>query len=143
MCQVMSYETEQILKGYICPYCKKKTRMVDSIRIYKKKSYGLVSMCIPCNAYVGVHKDTNIPLGRVAKNDLREARKYTHSYFDRIWKHGYMDRSDAYKWLSKELNTPFEFTHIAMFSKVTCEKVTKISRNLINHLNNLGIYGDK
>lgn len=143
MDEVMSYETEQILKGKICPYCKKETRIVDSIRVYKKKSYGLISMCVPCGAYVGVHKDTIIPLGRVAKKDLREVRKEAHGYFDRIWKNGYMDRTDSYKWLSEQLNTPFEFTHIAMFSKVTCMKVSKLSKNLINHLNSLGIYGEK
>lgn len=143
MYEVMSYQTEQILRGKICPYCKKETRIIDSIRVYKKKSYGLISMCVPCGAYVGVHKDTIIPLGRVAKKDLREARKETHSYFDRIWKNGYMDRTDSYKWMSEQLNIPFEFTHIAMFSKVTCMRVSKLSKNLINHLNSLGIYGEK
>lgn len=133
-----------ILYGKICPYCKRKPEYVDSEEIYGR-SYGMIYLCRRCDAYVGVHKGTSVALGRLANKELREAKKKAHNYFDGLWKAktqiGIMEnpqrsdrleiwknkcRSDAYQWLSKELNIEPKFTHIGMFDLDQCEKVVNI-----------------
>lgn len=48
-----------------CDYCGGPTEYVDSSVIYGR-SYGMIYLCRPCRAYVGVHRGTNKPLGRLA-----------------------------------------------------------------------------
>lgn len=72
--------------GYECPYCGGDTEYLDSSIIYGK-SYGMVYICRPCSAWVGVHhKTSRVALGRVADATLRKYKKLAHSYFDLLWK---------------------------------------------------------
>ena len=128
----------EIYTGKICPYCEAKTEYIDSSYIYNGKSYGMVYMCKPCDAYVGVHKGSDKALGRLADFDLREAKKRAHHYFDQIaktslineiWKKWIPDisnRKKAYKWLSKEMDLSEELCHIGMMNIEQCEKVISI-----------------
>jgi hypothetical protein len=117
-----------VLLGKVCPYCKSKTEYVDSERVYGK-SYGMIYMCVPCDAYVGVHYGTStLSKGSVAKKRLREWRKKAHEAFDPIafeQKKGW-SRRKAYYWLSQQMNLPYELTHIGMFSVKKCQEVIKI-----------------
>lgn len=47
---------QRILRGEICPYCGRETELVNADKIYSRKGLGMVMMCKPCNAYVGVHE---------------------------------------------------------------------------------------
>lgn len=128
--------TEQeklIYKGKICPYCKEPSQYVDSVIIYGR-SYGMIYLCKSCEAWVGVHAGTNKALGRLANKKLRELKKEAHSYFDRLWKfkNKIFRRSAAYKWLSEELGLDPHYTHIGMFSEITCKKVIELSKNKLN-----------
>lgn len=80
-----------ILNGKKCPYCDGMPVYVDSSLVYGR-SYGMIYLCHPCNAWVGVHKGTNKPLGRLANAELREAKKAAHEAFDKIWKSGSSSR---------------------------------------------------
>lgn len=120
----LSDKQKEMIKGKICPYCKAKTNYIDSIEVYGK-SYGMIYMCRPCDAYCGVHKGTDKALGRVANKELREKKKEAHKYFDVIWKEGRQSRSNAYKDLAKHLKIPTEYCHIGMFSIKTCNEVIK------------------
>jgi hypothetical protein len=56
----------------VCPYCG--AEAVDSAKIYKK-SFGLIylrSNYPICDAYVGTHKSTGLPLGAKANEKLRD-----------------------------------------------------------------------
>ena len=75
----------QILTGLICPYCGGETAYIDSCRVYGR-SYGMMYICRPCDAWVGVHKGTDKALGRLANKELREAKKEAHFWFDKIAK---------------------------------------------------------
>ncbi len=79
-----------------------------------------------CDSYVGTHDDGE-PLGRLANRKLRQHKKMAHEWFDKIWKHNYMDRGSAYKWLSNQLEIPDTHTHIGMFNVKTCKKVINVS----------------
>lgn len=118
-----------IMKGRICPYCQKKTK----VRRSEYDSNELVRICIPCDAYVSCHKGTPNALGRLANKGLRIRRIDAHEVFDSLWKRkakkGFTlteARKLAYEWLSKELELPRAETHIAMFGPTQCTKVIKL-----------------
>jgi len=119
--------------GEKCPYCSRDAKLVDSHVVYGT-SFGKIMYCQPCHAWVGVHKHSEVPLGRLAKYELREAKKLAHKHFDPLWrnKEVFQSRSSAYKWLSKALNIHPEFTHIGMFNVATCLEVVRLCEALVN-----------
>jgi zinc-finger-containing domain len=129
---------DKIFKGKVCPYCKQPSEFVNSRVIYGR-DYGMIYLCKPCGAYVGVHKNTNEALGRLANSDLRYWKKEAHAYFDLIWIHKFLTRSEAYSWLSTKLNLPAEYTHIGMFSVKTCKDVVYYSKQILNDLRRLDL----
>jgi hypothetical protein len=125
------------ITGKVCPYCDNATEYVDSIIVYRK-SYGMIYLCKPCDAYVGTHKNSNRALGRLADEDLRNWKKQAHAHFDPLWvrkmRKGFSKkdaRSLAYKWLSAEMGLPPEYTHIGMFDIEQCKKVIEICKPYI------------
>lgn len=128
-------EQKEILKGHICPYCHIQTEYKSSIEIYGV-DYGMIYICPKCRAYVGVHSGTNIAKGRLADANLRRCKIEAHRYFDRIYKSGMMKRTEAYKWLSEQLQIPQEYTHIGMFNPETCAKVVDVSKKLLQNESN-------
>lgn len=129
---------KQILAGKICPYCGQPTEFVDSVEIYGT-SYGMMYLCRPCGAHVGVHKGTDRALGRLATRGLRKLKHEAHEYFDKIWQLEYMKRTEAYAWLSDMLDLPPEYTHIGMFSEITCTRVIYFSKQLLNDFRRLDL----
>ena len=113
-----------------CPYCGSKAEYVDSAEIYGK-SYGMVYLCRPCDAYVGVHDGTDTPLGRLANRDLRRWRNRAHAAFDPLWQQSRYRRrrNDAYAWLAGKMGLTKEETHIAMFDVEQCKQVIQIMDN--------------
>jgi hypothetical protein len=141
---------QRIISGKICPYCFKEPEFVDSKVVYGR-SYGMIYYCKDCDAYVGVHKNTNQALGRLANKELREAKKNAHYYFDHLWakKMSLMlrkkknpskkevsavrriVRNQAYSWLSKMMKLPSKHTHIGMFTVERCNEVINICKPYI------------
>lgn len=112
-----------------CPYCGGKPIYTDSSIIYGR-SYGMIYLCKPCDAYVGVHKGTDVPLGRLANKELRLWKKKAHAAFDPLWKFKKITRSRAYETLSKELNISKKDAHIGMFDVDQCKRVVEIFSEL-------------
>lgn len=106
-----------------CGYCGKTSVMVSSLEFYGRDYGTNVYKCGECNAYVGTHKGTTIPLGTLANAELRELRRCCHSLIDPYWKSGKYKRTTIYKRMSKALNIPIQETHIGMFDKETCLKL--------------------
>lgn len=117
-----------ILAGGICPYCNKKPELVHSEVVYGPGvDYGMFWYCKTCVAYVGVHRGTDQPLGRLANKELRALKKEAHMYFDNLWKvllkpglTKNVARSEAYKWLSEVMKVPLPEAHIGMFDEDQC-----------------------
>lgn len=126
----------EIMRGFVCPYCKKQTKFVNSSVVYGK-SYGMIYYCAPCNAYCGVHKGSDISLGRLANSQLRFWKKEAHKYMDMLWKEEDMTRKEVYQVLSEYLNIPPEYCHIGMFSLKTCKEVVIWSKMMLNDLRRL------
>ena len=134
---------KEIYEGKICPYCCKHTEYIDSSFVYGK-SYGMIYICKPCDAYVGVHKGTDKSLGRLANKELRMAKKEAHFYFDKIAKTSLINeiwreyipnltnRQKAYLWLSKQMDIDRELCHIGMFTLPQCKKVVEICKPFVS-----------
>lgn len=132
-----------IYAGKLCPYCSRETVCVDSEEVYGK-SFGMVYLCRPCKAWVGVHKGTDNALGRIANAELRDYKKEAHFYFDQLWKEKMTSgltknkaRSKAYDWLSNELEIPKAQTHVGWFDIDMCKKVIEICKPYAIKLNNI------
>lgn len=125
---------DKIMQGLVCPYCNKPSKFVDSIIIYKARSYGMIYHCADCDAYCGVHKGTDKSLGRLANKELREAKKQAHYFFDMIWKEPLklIPRSEAYGYLSRWMSLPPELTHIGMFDVAQCKDVAEFAKQKLN-----------
>lgn len=121
------------MKTVICDYCGSKTQLVTGEKIYPHRPDLYSLSFYYCDnghdpAYVGCHKGTDKPLGRVADAELRQAKSEAHAAFDPLWKRsdGLGTRSSAYVWLAEQLGLPKHETHIGMFDVDTCRKVCKI-----------------
>lgn len=115
-----------------CPYCGNRAEYVDSAVVYGR-SYGMIYLCRNCMAYVGVHKGTDKPLGRLANAELRHWKKRAHAAFDPLWQRGCFRgrRSNAYAWLAQKMGLPIKQTHIGMFDVSECRRVIQIVNNAI------------
>ena len=130
--QQFSEKDLSIMKGEICPYCGAKPELIDSAEIYNGTSYGLMYICRPCDAYVSCHLGTNTPKGRLANAELRQLKIEAHEVFDIIWKQKYKrGRYQAYYWLSKQLQRPFDLTHIGMMDEETCRRTIAICKQYL------------
>lgn len=121
-------------KPTICRYCGSPVVFTSNAEIYGREyGTGKCYLCRNCRAFVGVHPGTNIPLGTLANNELREWRKQAHYWFDQIWKNPtrITTRYKAYEWLSNELGLPRAKTHIGMFEKEECKKTIMLSQERI------------
>jgi hypothetical protein len=109
--------------SYNCRYCRSAVELKTSKEHYGVDYGNNVYVCTGCGAYVGTYGRSTKPLGSLADEGLRAARKRAHSIFDLAWQRGHMTRSEAYKWLRQELELPAEKCHIGMFEEDLCEKV--------------------
>ena len=92
-----------------CPYCGKTSVLTSSREVYGGRNFGPIYLCkcVPGYAYVGCHKDTIKPLGRLADKELRYWKKEAHAAFDHLWKSKKMKRGHAYGWLAEQLGKSF------------------------------------
>lgn len=111
-----------------CNCCHdKKSGCIETIE--NKEIYGRnygdwpwVYRCKTCNAYVGMHPFTNIPLGTLANAPMRQARKACKAPFETLYKTGKMSRSEAYQRLADKLGIPKEECHFGWFDIKQCQK---------------------
>lgn len=121
------------MKEVFCPYCGKRAEFVDSAEVYHGRSYGMIYLCRPCDAYVGCHGNGkgDSPKGRLANAELRRWKIAAHDAFDPLWKCGPFRgrRNSAYAWLAEQMGLPKEKTHIGMFDVAECQQVIQICKN--------------
>lgn len=102
----------------VCPYCGAPVVFSSNAVIYGRQyGNGMCYKCTRCDAYVGVHSGTRIPLGRLANRELRKLKKECHALFDPVWQGGRLKRSLAYKRLAKLLGIPVRECHFGWFDK--------------------------
>lgn len=105
-----------------CPYCDGEVRLVSNDAIYGR-TYGdwpYVYLCKPCDAYVGLHPSTDLPLGTLANRELREARKRSKSLWQVISALKGRSRNDAYSWLADKMGIARQDCHFGHFNLDQC-----------------------
>lgn len=78
--------------------------------------------CTTCDATVGMHPFTNIPLGILADKALRAIKTQCKQPFERLWKTGRMARSRAYEELAAHLGIDAAACHFGWFDAAQCVK---------------------
>lgn len=127
-----------------CPYCGNKAEFHQSSAIvYGGRDFGPIYLCkcYPiCDSYVGCHKDSKKPLGRLADKNLRYWKKQAHAHFDPLWQEKKINkifkkfipdvtnRKKTYIWLSEQLGLELDRTHIGMFDVKTCKRVVELCK---------------
>jgi hypothetical protein len=122
-----------------CPYCGGAALLTDGTPVYGHDRFGPVWVCAnhpTCDAYVGCHKGTQRPLGRLADAELRAWKMRAHNALDPIWKRKVRNsgiprnqsRGLGYKWLARQLGIPAAECHIGMFDVELCRRAVDACR---------------
>jgi len=124
----------------LCPYDGARVELVPSTKIYGAgRDYGWMYACVnwpKCDSYVGCHRGTKRPLGRLSNKELREAKNAAHAVFDALWKRkvdregcsAKTARTSGYAWLADVLQIEPKKCHIGMFDLETCRRVVAVCR---------------
>lgn len=79
--------------------------------------------CENCSARVGLHKFTDIPLGTLADQELRNARQMSKVSFNLLLDVKFLgSRTAAYKWLAHKMGLPLSHCHFGFFTQEQCSK---------------------
>lgn len=116
-----------------CPYCNAETKLVTGDVIYPHRidlRDRQFYLCRPCDAYVGTHKGTTKPLGRLANAELRALKQEVHAVFDPLWRSGNRSRKEAYQWMAEQLGIPFSECHVGMMDVETCRRAIEVLREV-------------
>lgn len=115
-----------------CPHCGGPVEICLNSAIYGGRTYGeypWVLRCVgDCDAHVGFHPFTAIPLGTLATGPMRTARQAAKAEFNPTWQGGRMTRSQAYGRLAAAMRMPVSQCHIGWFTVEQCEQVIEICR---------------
>lgn len=125
-------------KPTACPYCKSKVKLVNNQEVYGR-SIGLwpfVYVCqSSCDAHVGVHADTDIPLGILANKELRAAKQVAKQSFHAMMYRCGMSRQAAYKWLAEKMGIPLSHTHYGWFTLTQVQQAHLLTEAELNSRN--------
>ena len=140
----MKHQRPKFADALQCPYCgSAATFRPSSEHVYHGRNFGPIWQCSGgCDAYVGAHRDTGAPLGRLANKYLRGMKIAAHSAFDPLWRdldEAYPEtngvvpkyvknvaRARAYKWLAQHMGIDTRDCHIAMFDDKQCAQALAI-----------------
>lgn len=117
--------------GITCPYCGKSAKKIEGVELYpfhQKLRTLTFWRCDPCEAHVGCHPNSSIPLGTLAKKPLRALRTQAHHHFDGLRESKEWGRTFAYAWLATKMELPRDKCHIAWMDEGMCLRVIDICR---------------
>lgn len=120
-----------------CHHCGSRVEIKHHEEVYGKvcSEWPWVYRCadempgVECDAMVGMHPFTNIPLGTLATKPLREARQRAKALFEPLWINEHdriQSRARAYGWLAEQLGIPQEECHFGWFDLAQCARVIEI-----------------
>lgn len=116
-----------------CNVCNSQSIRLTQNSVLYGRNYGkwpLIWFCNVCKSAVGCHPDTDIPLGLMADQPTRQARKLAHDAFDPLWRdRKIFKRGKAYTWLAKQMQLTVDKCHISQFNIEQCNEVISICTN--------------
>ena len=114
--------------------CSENIKLVPAPKL-KFKNFSQMYVCYDCNASVGCHVNSSLPLGKMADKETRQLRVELHTIFDRLWKSDLLSRDKAYCWLARNLEIETEDCHIAWFSKSQLiEAIDLVAKHIADNL---------
>lgn len=113
-----------------CRYCGGPVKLVNNSVLYRKPfgKWPYMYLCVPCDAYVGLHPGTDIPLGTLANKALRDVRKEHKATFYELIERLGIDRTEAYERLAEKMKIPHADCHFGWFDIEQCELAGRICR---------------
>ncbi|WP_016773970.1 zinc-finger-containing protein [Pseudomonas sp. R62] len=112
-----------------CRYCGDDVHLVCNSEIYRGHSFGdwpYAYLCRGCRAYVGLHPQTDIPLGTLADDKLRVLRNRSKAAFHDHMKKAGMTRTGAYQWLAEKMGIDVGVCHFGWFDLAECFAAEKV-----------------
>ena len=112
-----------------CPYCGGEAGLYTGASLYAHRDHlkdEFFYHCAPCKATVSCFPGSAVPKGTLANAKLRKARLRAHEAFDPLWQKGYINRSNAYEWLAKQMRMHIDNCHMALFDYEQCQEVIRI-----------------
>lgn len=112
----------------ICRYCGGPVRLINHREIYGREysEWPYLYDCRACDAYVGLHPKTDLPLGTLANAELRNARKTHKAKFIALTKKHGWDRKKAYSWLAGKMGIDKSVCHWGWFDADQCLKAGEL-----------------
>jgi len=111
----------------ICQYCQQEAVFMTTEQFYGRDYGTNMWVCRPCNAYVGTHKRTDVPLGTLANKELREWRKKAHAVVDPLWRGRRKSRTQVYSWIQHVMKMTKEEAHIGMMDVEDCKRLIQFA----------------
>lgn len=111
-----------------CRYCAGHVELVNNAEIYGR-CYGdwpYAYLCRDCKSYVGLHPDTDIPLGTLATAALRKDRNLSKDMFHQFKAKRGFTRSLAYEWLAAQMGIPIGECHFGWFDQDECGTALRV-----------------
>lgn len=111
-----------------CEHCGSHVDLKRHREIYKDgQEFGdwpFNYVCRGCGARVGLHPYTPYPLGSLATEAMRDARKRCKAAFENLWRgpRAVMTRREAYDWLASQLGIEPAQCHWGLFDVALCER---------------------
>ncbi|MEQ1964379.1 zinc-finger-containing protein [Xenorhabdus khoisanae] len=114
-----------------CRYCCNDVTIAHHTEVFGRilnSKWPWLYLCTSCGARVGMHPETNIPLGTLADYPTRLARMSGKREFEEMRRERDLARPDAYRWLARRLGIQFRQCHFGWFDTDMCEKAANICR---------------
>lgn len=112
-----------------CRYCGECVGLVCNSEIYNGRTYGdwpYAYLCSGCRAYVGLHPDTDVPLGTLANDRLRKDRNLSKDMFHKFKENRGLTRTLAYEWLAAQMGIPVAECHFGWFEHEQCAQALRV-----------------
>lgn len=122
-----------------CRYCQGEVTLVTQEAFYGK-SYGrwpYLYLCGSCLARVGLHPNTDIPLGTLADDRLRQQRQVAKTAFLHLRQIGGLTPTQAYTRLANVMGIPKRECHFAWFELKDCAAALAIINHEIDKVSGL------
>ncbi len=119
-----------------CNHCNGMVMLIPNSAIYGR-SYGdwpYAYACTECDAYVGLHPHTDLPLGTLANKEERQARMENKRAFVQLQERLGISRREAYSWLAKELGIEISKCHWSMFGVDTATRAGEACRKTLEKM---------
>ncbi len=126
--------SHRLPRPQVCTECRSTNIALQKRSFMGRRTHGewdLIWHCGDCDAMVGCHEGTDVPLGTMANAETRGMRLLAHEAFDPMWRgrNSRLSRDDAYEWMAVVLGVPIANAHIGMLDRHQCELLINAVRN--------------